>query len=412
MNRRNITLSVGIGCAVLILLLILGISLVFPLLRTMAMPAQQVSQPAVPTVAGASELAPTLTPAAEGAVQPISATLAAPQLPGLEAGSLSGLYEQLNPGVVSIQVYIQRETLSGAAAGSGFILDNEGHIVTNNHVIADATHVTVVFFNGAEAEAKVVGADVESDLAVLKVDQLGQGTHLLPLADSDRVQVGEWVVAIGNPFELGGSMSVGIVSAVGRTIPTGSTPFVIPQAIQTDAAINPGNSGGPLLNLQGEVIGVNAQILSRSSTPANAGVGFAIPSNVVRRIAPTLIKNGTYHWPWLGVQGGDVSLAVMEANHLEGQRGAYIADVVPNGPADKAGLHGSSGTQQVNELEVPVGGDVVIKADGQPVTDFASLLVRVSSKNPGDTMTLTILRNGKQQDVTITLEPRPENTQP
>lgn len=317
MNRRSVTLGIGAGCAILILLLVLIVSLVFPLVRTMAMSAGQASQPAAPVREPASELLPTFTPAAQnGGSPPISSTLTTPPLPGLEAGSLARLYEQLNPGVVSIQVYIERETLSGAAAGSGFILDNDGHIVTNNHVIADATHVAVIFFDGTEAEAEVIRADVESDLAILRVEQLGQGTHPLPLADSAQVQVGEWVVAIGNPFELGGSMSVGIVSAVGRTIPTGSTPFVIPQAIQTDAAINPGNSGGPLLNLRGEVIGVNAQILSRSTAPANAGVGFAIPSNVVRRIAPALIEHGSYQWPWLGVQGGDVSLAVMEANQV------------------------------------------------------------------------------------------------
>ncbi|MCL4297782.1 MAG: trypsin-like peptidase domain-containing protein [Anaerolineae bacterium] len=411
MNRRSVTLGIGAGCAILILLLVLVGSLVFPLVRTMAMPVRQVSQPELPAEEQqANEVLPTLTPAAQDGVEPpISSTVTTPPLPGLEAGSLAGLYERLNPGVVSIQVYIERETLGGAAAGSGFILDTEGHVVTNNHVIADATRVTVVFYDGTEAEAEVIGADAESDLAILRVEQLGQGAHPLPLADSDQVQVGEWVVAIGNPFELGGSMSVGIVSAVGRTIPTGSTPFVIPQAIQTDAAINPGNSGGPLLNLRGEVVGVNAQILSRSAMPANAGVGFAIPSNIVRRIAPTLIEHGAYQWPWLGVQGGDVSLTVMEANQLESQLGAYIADVVPNGPADEAGLQGSSGFQEVGGLEVPVGGDVVVEADGRPVADFADLLVTVASKNPGETIVLTILRDGQQQDVTVTLEPRPEN---
>lgn len=413
MNRRSVTLGIGAGCAILILLLVLVGSLVFPLVRTMAMPARQVSQPTLPAEEQVNEVLPTLTPAAQnGGGQPISSTVTTPPLPGPATESLAGLYERLNSGVVSIQVYIERETLGGAAAGSGFILDNEGHIVTNNHVIADATRVTVVFYDGTEAEAEVIGADMESDLAILRVEQLGQGAHPLPLADSDQVQVGEWVVAIGNPFELGGSMSVGIVSAVGRTIPTGSTPFVIPQAIQTDAAINPGNSGGPLLNLRGEVVGVNAQILSRSATPANAGVGFAIPSNIVRRIAPALIERGSYQWPWLGVQGGDVSLTVMEANQLDSQMGAYIADVVPNGPADEAGLEGSSGFQEVDGLEVPVGGDVVIEADGKPVSDFAALLVTVASKNPGDTVALTILRDGQQQEVTVILEPRPENVEP
>lgn len=413
MNRNRVGLAIGVGCVIFVLFLVLGLSLLFPLFNTIAMPVrQEASQPAEAGEEQTFELLPTLTPAAQE-VEPqlTSPPPAAPNLPGLEANSLTALYEQLNPGVVNIQVYVERETLSGAGAGSGFILDNEGHIVTNNHVIADATQVTVIFYNGLEAEAEVIGVDAESDLAMLKVAQLVDEVHPLPLADSDQVQVGEWVVAIGNPFQLGGSMTVGIVSAMGRTIPTGSTPFVIPQAIQTDAAINPGNSGGPLLNLRGEVIGVNAQILSRG-TPANVGVGFAIPANVVRRIAPALIENGSYQWPWLGVQGGDVSLAIMEANDLPGQTGAYIADVVPDGPAEEAGIQGTSTIEEVDGVEVPVGGDVVIEADGQPVTDFASLLVRVAYKNPGDTVDLTILRDGQEQQLSVMLEPRPENMEP
>lgn len=402
---------VGVGCVVLILLFVVGLSLLFPFF-------EEISQAAIPNqgtvaeIGQAREVPPTLTVSApQVESQATSQVQLLPPLPGLEAGSLAGLYEQLNPGVVNVQVYIERETLAGGGAGSGFILDEAGHIVTNNHVIAGATQVTVVFYNGIEAEAELIGADSDSDLAVLRVAQLAEGAHLLPLADSDQVRVGEWVVAIGNPFQLGGSMSVGIVSAIGRTIPSGATPFAIPQAIQTDAAINPGNSGGPLLNLRGEVIGVNAQILTGGNM-ANSGVGFAIPANVVRRVAPALIENGSYEWPWLGLQGGDVSLAVMEANNLETQLGAYITDVVPGGPAEEAGLRGTSRFQQVDGLEVPIGGDIVIEADGQTIIDFASLLISTSFKNPGETMNLTILRNGQRQEVVVTLEPRPENASP
>ncbi len=412
MNRNRATLTIGAGCVVLILLFIIALSLMFPFFRSEAMPVREADQLFIPEEEQTFEALPTLTPSAqEGEAQPTSPLLSAPQLPGLEASLLAGLYEQLNPGVVSIQVYIERETLSGGGAGSGFVLDSEGHIVTNNHVIADATQVTVIFYNGMEAEAEVIGADAESDLAILQVERLAEGAHALPLADSDQVRVGEWVIAIGNPFQLGSSMSVGIVSAVGRTIPTGLTPFVIPQAIQTDAAINPGNSGGPLLNLRGEVIGVNAQILSNGA-PVNVGVGFAIPANVVRRITPTLIQNGSYQWPWLGVQGGDVRLAMMEANNLETQSGAYIADVVPDSPAHEAGLRGTSDFREIDGLEVPIGGDVVIEADGKPVTDFASLLVSVASKNPGETVALTILREGQQQQLTVALKARPQNLGP
>src|SRR5690606_9896833 len=208
---------------------------------------------------------------------------------------LPDLYDQLNPGVVSIQTFVEGSfggQGQGLGAGSGFILDEAGHIVTNNHVVAGAAQITVKYFNDLEVEATVVGTDQDSDLAVLRVEQLPADVHPLPLADSDSVRTGEWVIAMGNPFGFESSMTIGIVSAVGRSIPSGVTPFSIPEAIQTDAAINPGNSGGPLLNLNGEVIGVNAQIRTDPGVRANSGVGFAIPSNVVRLVAPVLIEEG------------------------------------------------------------------------------------------------------------------------
>ena len=214
------------------------------------------------------------------------------------------------------------------------------------------------------------------------------------------------MIAIGNPFSLGSSMSLGIVSAVGRTIPTQETPFSIPQAVQTDAAINPGNSGGPLLNLDGQVVGVNAQIASSSGT--NSGVGFAIPSDVVRRVVPTLIEEGSYSWPWLGVQGGQVNLLLQEANDLDTQEGAYIAVVVENGPAEEAGLQGATAEETILGQNIPVGGDVVVEADGEPIRDFADLLTYIAFRRPGDRVTLTILRDGSRQDVIVELAARPE----
>jgi S1-C subfamily serine protease len=201
-------------------------------------------------------------------------------------------------------------------------------------------------------------------------------------------------------------MSVGIVSAVGRTIPASAIPFVIPVAIQTDAAINPGNSGGPLLNLQGEVIGVNAQIATGQAR-TNSGVGFAIPINIVRRVVPVLIQKGSFEWPWLGVQGVSVNLALMQANNLDTQEGAYLDQIVPDSPADRAGLQGSSSTQTINNLEIPVGGEVVIAANGQAITDFSDLLVKISEGNPGDELDLTVLRDGERQQVTVQLVARP-----
>ena len=323
--------------------------------------------------------------------------------------SLIDLHNQLNPGVVNIQVLLNQGGATGGAEGSGFIIDNAGHIITNNHVVDGAFQVTIIFYNGLEEEAQIVGTDLYSDLAVLKVDKLLGDAHPLTLGDSDQVETGQWVIAIGNPFGLSSSMSVGIVSAVGRTIPSGATRFSIPQSIQTDAAINPGNSGGPLLNLSGQVIGVNAQIQT-SGTQANSGVGFAIPSNIVRMVAPMLIQEGVYQWPWLGVTGGSLNLMSMKANNLDIQQGAYIDTIEPGGPAEKAGMQGSTGTEQVNGIPVPVGGDVVVAIDGKPVNNFDDLLVAVAFRKPGDTVTLTILRNGSRQQVPVTLEPRPEST--
>ena len=329
-------------------------------------------------------------------------------LPGAELGSLAELYRQVNPGVVSIRVIVQRGAQIGQGAGSGFILDDQGLIVTNNHVVAEAQQITVVFYDGFQAEAEVVGTDDDSDLAIIRVDRLTEGAHALPLGDSDQIQVGDWVVAIGNPFGLGGSITAGIVSAVGRTIPSGATPFSIPQAVQTDAAINPGNSGGPLLSLRGEVIGVNAQIATGGGQ-GSAGVGFAIPSNVVRRVAPALIESGSYQWPWLGVTGTSVNLTIMKANDLDTQRGAYIDVVDPNGPGAEAGLKGTDSTAQVNGLQVPVGGDVVIEADGNPIASFDDLLSSVYFRSVGDKVELTVLRRGQRRQIVVALIARPSD---
>jgi len=326
-------------------------------------------------------------------------------LAGFQEISFENLYNQVSPGVVSIQVIVEQNGMVGEAAGSGFVLDREGHIVTNNHVVDGATLVSVIFYDGFESRAEIIGTDVDSDLAVIKVDHLPDNVFALVVGDSDDVDVGEWVVAIGNPFGQQSSMSVGIVSALGRMLPTGVTAFSIPQAIQTDAAINPGNSGGPLLNLQGEVIGVNAQIAA-SGTGTNSGVGFAIPSNIVRLVAPVLIERGAYQWPWLGVEGTDVTLSVAEANGLDSQHGAYINGIVDGGPAASAGMRGSTGTKQVDGFAAPVGGDVVVEADGKPIHFFSDLLVAVAFKNPGDTIELTIVRDGVRQQVQVELAPR------
>lgn len=422
MNNRRFAVAAGIGCSLLFLAMIVAVVAVvafFVPIRTVVAPDDDVA------VTEESERVVVESPAESAE---ISATQAAiPTLPAASAGSsapsaqdelpaaapvLAQFYQDITPGVVSVRIFTD-QALTGEGAGSGFILDESGHIVTNNHVVAAANQVTVVFHDGFEATAQIVGNDDDSDLAVIKVDELPEDARPLPVGDSDQVRAGQQVVAIGNPFGYGGSMTTGIVSAVGRVIPSGVTRFSIPQAIQTDAAINPGNSGGPLLNLQGEVIGVNAQIRTAGSAMANSGVGFAIPSNVVRLVAPVLIQEGAYEWPYLGVQGAPqgVDLAIQMANDLPSQEGAYIHDVIPGGPAAEAGMRGSTGTETVLGQSVPVGGDVVLSMNGQPVADFAELLTLVAFSEPGEEVSLTVLRDGETQELSVVLSARPEDFQ-
>lgn len=407
MDRRFV-IAAGIGCTLVLLLAVAAVFafavVPFQFLNTSTVQDQAPEEavqviPQTPGLTPDSEIEPTLSLDAtntEGLLQLTTDT------------TLTELYNQLHPGVVNVQVFIN-QGFGGQGAGSGFILDDSGHVITNNHVIAQADEVTVIFYNGFESSAEIIGADDDSDLAVLRVDQMPEGAHPLPLGDSDQLAAGQWVVAIGNPFSLGSSITLGIISAVGRSIPSGVTPFAIPQAIQTDAAINPGNSGGPLLNLNGEVIGVNAQIRTANGVAANSGVGFAIPVNVVRRVAPVLIEQGQYQWPWLGVnQPVSVNLLIQEANDLETQLGVYIHDVVPGGPADEAGLEGSTGSTTVSGVSVPTGGDVIIEVDGEMLNGLDELLGLIAFSNPGDKMTLTILRNGEERELTVTLEGRPQ----
>lgn len=327
--------------------------------------------------------------------------------------NLNAIYEAVDPGVVSITAHIAQGDLPGGSSGSGFVLDEEGHIISNNHVVAGADTLFVTFFDGLTVPAEVIGTDPNSDLAVLKVEELVEGARPLQLGDSDTVRVGDRVVAIGNPFQLQNTMTFGIVSAVGRAIPSGATQYNIPQVIQTDAAINPGNSGGPLLDMSGRVIGVNAQIRTSSNVlgpggvPGNIGIGFAIPVNIVQRVAPALIETGTYEWPYLGVSGFSVSPSVVDANDLPSQRGAYIDTITEGGPADEAGLQGSTGTEDVNELAIPVGGDVIIEADSRPINNFDDLLTFVALAEPGQEVTLVILRGGETIERTVTLGVRP-----
>ncbi len=366
----------------------------------------------------ASVALPTVPPS--GAENAPSASPAAPS-PSTQASvsdfetTLIDLYRQVSPGVVAIRVYLA----DGGAQGSGFVYDKEGHIVTNFHVVDGAEKVEIDFISGRKAWARIIGTDKDSDLAVLQVEDVPQDElHPLPLADSDKVQVGQIVVALGNPFGLKGTMTMGIVSALGRTLPSEHAAaqggyFTAGDMIQTDAPINPGNSGGPLLNLKGQVIGINRAIRTTASLggePVNSGIGFAVPSNIVRRVVPALIKQGYYDYPYLGISSvDDLTLEEVESLNLPQQTGAYVVSVVPGSPADKAGLKGAVPLgQQENYQTLPPGGDLIIAVDGHPVREFNDLLHYLFTyTSPGDTITLTVLRDGKKLNLKLTLGKRP-----
>jgi len=300
--------------------------------------------------------------------------------------------------------------------GSGFVYDTNGHIVTNNHVIENAANIVVTFSDGSQQAATVVGADPGADLAVLKL--AGDYSQLKPLtlADYSTVEVGQMVLAIGNPFGLQGSLSSGIVSGLGRLLDTSSstqtevttgTTFSIPDVIQTDAPINPGNSGGPLLNLEGQVIGVNTAIETLSGS--SSGVGYAIPSSIVKTIADELIAKGSVTHSYLGISGQDLTSSLAVAMNLPAtQRGVLVATVVPGGPAAAAGLKGSTTTTDVLGIPAQIGGDVITKIDNVDVNTFDNMLTYIFLNTaPGQTISLTILRNGKSMDVSVTLTARP-----
>ncbi len=320
--------------------------------------------------------------------------------------------KRANPSVVNITIYTSSgNQLSALGQGSGFLYDTNGNIVTNSHVVEEAKEVEVTFSDGTVRPAEIVGVDLHSDLAVIKVSKLPEGIAPLPLGVMEEIQVGETVVAIGNPFGLDGTLTKGIVSAVGRTIPS-LTAFSIPMAIQTDAAINPGNSGGPLLNLKGEENANNAQNETSNNTRSNTAVGFAIPLNQVQRVVPELIKNGSYTWPWLGVRGGTLSPYQAEAMKLPVEKGAYLSEIVKGGPAEKIGLQGRQTQPRWRIAMMEIGGDVVVAIDGQPIRSFDDMLIYVAfHTSPDQDVTLTLIRDGKTIDVKLKMEPRPKDIQ-
>lgn len=365
---------------------------------------------------------PTPTPlptATLPAPAPEAATLPAMPQTDYEEQLLVRVYEEASPSVVNIRV--RTRVSSGfpgfgdfvqQGQGSGFIWDTQGHIVTNYHVVENATAIEVTFNDGISLPATLVGADPDSDLAVIKVDPAEHDLKPVKLGDSDALKVGQRAIAIGNPFGLEGTLTAGVISALGRDLPAASTGaslvgYRIPDVIQTDAPINPGNSGGPLLNSNGEVIGVNAAI--ESSTGTSAGIGFAIPVSIVKQVVPSLIQTGSYRHPWLGVTVATLSPKVAEAMGLpRKQQGALVVEVTANGPAAAAGLRPSSRVVQIDGDQVTVGGDVIIRIDATEIKrseDLISYLVRRTSV--GQQVTLTVLRDGKEMEIKVTLGERP-----
>jgi len=319
--------------------------------------------------------------------------------------SLIEIFEKSEPGVVRVNVQRgESEDITGGI-GSGFVFDKKGHIITNAHVIKDANKVVVTFLDGRSYNADIIGTDTYTDIAVIKVNADLSFLHPLSIGDSSNLKVGEQIAAIGNPFGLSGSMTAGIISQLGRLLPTESN-YQIPDVIQTDAAINPGNSGGPLLNMRGEIVGINTAI--QSGTGEFAGVGFSIPSQTVAKIVPTLIEKGEYKHPWIGISGRDIDPDMASVLNLKDAIGFLVITVVEDSPAFQAGLIGSDKTIEVDGVNYPVGGDVILAVDGKEVRKIDDILVHLQrAKSVGDEMVLEILRDGRTTNITITLDGRP-----
>lgn len=342
---------------------------------------------------------------------------------------LINIYERVSPSVVSIQAVktlegfehpslpegiptpdLPNEPFQQEGEGSGFVVDTQGHIVTNNHVVADTSELSVTFFDGTILPATIVGTDPDSDLAVIKVDAPPESLRPITWGDSDLLRVGQRAVAIGNPFGYENTLTSGIISGLSRSLPA-ITGYRIPEIIQTDAAINPGNSGGPLLNSQGEVVGINSAIVPNFNELGERsflGVGFAIPSNLAQRVVPVLIERGKYSHPWIGFSGMDVLPEIAAAMDLAEAKGALVIRVIPDSPAEKAGLRG--GTRQVLVMGQPltVGGDVIVGINDQQVRRFDDILSYLSRRTEvGQEVELTIIRDGRTRTLTVTLGERP-----
>ena len=317
--------------------------------------------------------------------------------------SLIDIFEKSEASIVQVSV-VRGESDGGM--GSGFVYSDEGYVITNQHVVQDAERVMITFLDGEAYIGNVIGTDRDLDIAVVKVEPTNTYLQPIKIGDSSKLKVGEKIAAIGNPFGLSGSMTSGIVSQMGRLLPQ-ETGYSIPDVIQTDAAINPGNSGGPLINMKGEVVGINTAI--QSATGEFSGIGFAVPSNTVKKVVPVLIQDGEFKHPWMGISGTDVDPELAEVRGLNSSKGFLVVSVIEGSPAETAGLLGVTETKEIDGREFALDGDIILSIDGETVRKISDILVHLQrEKSVGDEMVLSVNRGGEILELTMVLEERPQ----
>ena len=317
--------------------------------------------------------------------------------------SLIDIFEKSEESIVQVSV-LRGESDGGM--GSGFVYSDEGYVITNQHVVQDAERVMITFLDGEAYIGNVIGTDRDLDIAVVKVEPTNTYLQPIKIGDSSKLKVGEKIAAIGNPFGLSGSMTSGIVSQMGRLLPQ-ETGYSIPDVIQTDAAINPGNSGGPLINMKGEVVGINTAI--QSATGEFSGIGFAVPANTVKKVVPVLIQDGEFKHPWMGISGTDVDPELAEVRGLNSSKGFLVVSVIEGSPAETAGLLGVTETRETDGREFALDGDIILSIDGETVRKISDILVHLQrEKSVGDEMVLSVNRGGEILELTMVLEERPQ----
>ena len=317
--------------------------------------------------------------------------------------SLIDIFEKSEASIVQVSV-VRGESDGGM--GSGFVYSDEGYVITNQHVVQDAERVMITFLDGEAYIGNVIGTDRDLDIAVVKVEPTNTYLQPIKIGDSSKLKVGEKIAAIGNQFGLSGSMTSGIVSQMGRLLPQ-ETGYSIPDVIQTDAAINPGNSGGPLINMKGEVVGINTAI--QSATGEFSGIGFAVPANTVKKVVPVLIQDGEFKHPWMGISGTDVDPELAEVRGLNSSKGFLVVSVIEGSPAETAGLLGVTETKETDGREFALDGDIILSIDGETVRKISDILVHLQrEKSVGDEMVLSVNRGGEILELTMVLEERPQ----